>query len=51
MITSLEHLHHDHLSVGIITHVAELRARLARKLVVVPAEHGGEGSRVVMELM
>lgn len=51
VITSLEHLHHDHLSVGIITHVAELRARLARKLVVVPAEHGGEGSRVVMELM
>ncbi|GIP51685.1 AAA family ATPase [Paenibacillus vini] len=51
VITSLEHLHNDHLSVGIITHVAELRARLARKLVVVPAEHGGEGSRVVMELM
>lgn len=51
VITSLEHLHHDHLSVGIITHVTELRSRLARKLVVVPAEHGGEGSRVVMELM
>lgn len=51
VITSLEHLHHDHLSVGIITHVAELRARLVRKLVVIPAENGGEGSKVVFERM
>ena len=51
VITSLEHLHHDHLSVGIITHVAELRQRLVRKLVVIPAENGGEGSKVVMERM
>lgn len=51
VITSLEHLHHDHLSVGIITHVAELRARLVRKLVVIPAESGGEGSKVVVERM
>ncbi|WMT42387.1 AAA family ATPase [Paenibacillus sp. D2_2] len=49
VITSLEHLHHDHLSVGIITHVAELRSRLVRKLVVIPAENGGDGSKVVME--
>nr|WP_055107418.1 SbcC/MukB-like Walker B domain-containing protein [Paenibacillus ihumii] len=49
VITSLEHLHHDHLSVGIISHVAELRARLARKLIVIPAESGGEGSRVTLE--
>ncbi|GGH26740.1 AAA family ATPase [Paenibacillus segetis] len=49
VITSLEHLHHDHLSVGIISHVAELRARLPRKLVVIPAESGGEGSRAVLE--
>lgn len=51
VITSLEHLHHDHLSVGIITHVAELRARLVRKLVVIPTESGGEGSKVVVERM
>ncbi|GAA0408415.1 SMC family ATPase [Paenibacillus motobuensis] len=51
VITSLEHLHHDHLSVGIITHVAELRARLVRRLVVIPAESGGEGSKVVVERM
>ncbi|WP_019636291.1 AAA family ATPase [Paenibacillus fonticola] len=49
VITSLEHLHHDHLSVGIISHVAELRARLARKLIIIPAESGGEGSRVTLE--
>ncbi|GIP48229.1 hypothetical protein J53TS2_18200 [Paenibacillus sp. J53TS2] len=49
VITSLEHLHHDHLSVGIISHVAELRARLARKLVVIPAESGGAGSRIELE--
>ncbi|WP_059044180.1 AAA family ATPase [Paenibacillus rubinfantis] len=49
VITSLEHLHHDHLSVGIISHVAELRSRLARKLVVIPAESGGAGSRIELE--
>lgn len=49
VITSLEHLHHEHLAVGIISHVAELRARLPRKLVVVPAESGGEGSKIVLE--
>lgn len=49
VITSLEHLHHEHLAVGIISHVAELRARLPRKLVVVPAESGGDGSKIVLE--
>lgn len=41
VITSLEKLHNDQLSVGIISHVPELRARLPRKLIVVPAEQGG----------
>ncbi|KAF6659224.1 AAA family ATPase [Paenibacillus polymyxa] len=49
VITSLEKLHHDQLSVGVISHVPELRARLPRKLVVLPAEQAGGGSRVVME--
>ncbi|MBP1904313.1 exonuclease SbcC [Paenibacillus turicensis] len=49
VITSLEHLHHEHLAVGIISHVADLRARLPRKLVVVPAESGGDGSKIVLE--
>lgn len=51
VITSLERLHHDRLSVGIISHVPELRARLPRKLVIVPAQQGGEGSRIVLEKM
>ncbi|OAB32238.1 AAA family ATPase [Paenibacillus macquariensis] len=51
VITSLERLHSDHLSVGIISHVPELRARLPRKLIVMPAEHAGGGSRLVMENM
>lgn len=51
VITSLERLHSDHLSVGIISHVPELRARLPRKLIVLPSEHGGGGSRLVIENM
>lgn len=51
VITSLEKLHNDQLSVGIISHVPELRARLPRKLVIVPAEQGGGGSRIILEKM
>lgn len=51
VITSLEKLHNDRLSVGIISHVPELRARLPRKLIVVPAEHAGGGSRIITETM
>lgn len=51
VITSLERLHNDQLSVGIISHVPELRARLPRKLIIVPAEHGGGGSRILLEKM
>lgn len=51
VITSLEKLHHDQLTVGIISHVPELRARLARKLVVQPAEQSGGGSQIRLETM
>ncbi|KGE18171.1 AAA family ATPase [Paenibacillus wynnii] len=51
VITSLEKLHNDQLSVGIISHVPELRARLPRKLVIIPAEQGGGGSRIILEKM
>jgi exonuclease SbcC len=51
VITSLEKLHDDRLAVGIISHVPELRARLPRKLVVIPAGEAGAGSRVVLETL
>ncbi len=51
VVTSLEKLHTDRLAVGIISHVPELRMRLPRKLVILPAEQAGKGSRVVLEKM
>ncbi|GIO34158.1 MULTISPECIES: AAA family ATPase [Paenibacillus] len=49
VISSLERLHNDHLSVGVISHVPELRARLPRKLVVIPADEAGGGSKIAVE--
>lgn len=51
VITALEKLHTDKLTVGVISHVPELRARLPRRLVVHPAEPGGQGSRISLETM
>lgn len=49
VVTALEKLHTDRLAVGIISHVPELRARLARKLTVLSAELTGSGSRIRMD--
>ncbi|WP_027414693.1 AAA family ATPase [Aneurinibacillus terranovensis] len=51
VVTALEKLHTDRLSVGIISHVPELRARLSRRLIVEPAEPSGRGSLVKHELL
>lgn len=51
VIVALEKLHMDKLTVGVISHVPELRARLPRRLVVEPAEPGGRGSRIVLETL
>ncbi|MFD2612737.1 AAA family ATPase [Paenibacillus gansuensis] len=51
VISSLEKLHTDQLSVGVISHVPELRARLPRKLIVTPAEPSGKGSRIHTETL
>lgn len=48
VITSLEKLHMENVSIGLISHVPELQARIARKLVVRPAEPSGSGSRLTM---
>jgi exonuclease SbcC len=49
VVEALEKLHIDRLTVGIISHVPELKARLPRKLIVESAEAGGRGSRVFIE--
>jgi exonuclease SbcC len=49
VVEALEKLHIDRLTVGIISHVPELKARLPRKLIVESAEPGGRGSRVTLE--
>lgn len=46
---ALERLQAEDLTVGVITHVDEVRARMPRRLVVTPAVPGGPGSRVSIE--
>lgn len=51
VITALETLQSDSMAVGVISHVPELRSRLARRLIVHPAEPSGRGSRLVLETL
>ncbi|TCP29804.1 exonuclease SbcC [Scopulibacillus darangshiensis] len=51
VVTALEKLHMNRLSIGVISHVPDLRARLARKLIVGPADPAGSGSTVRLETM
>jgi exonuclease SbcC len=50
VMSTLEKLHLQNLSIGIISHVPELKNRLARRLIVSPAEAGGAGSKVRLEM-
>jgi len=50
VMNTLEKLHLQNLTIGIISHVPELKNRLARRLVVTPAEAGGAGSTVKLEM-
>lgn len=50
VMNTLEKLHLQNLTIGIISHVPELKNRLARRLIVTPAEAGGAGSKVKLEL-
>lgn len=50
VMNSLERLHSQQMTIGVISHVAELRFRINRRLVVEPAEKGGRGTRVSLEL-
>lgn len=49
VMNSLEKLHSSRLSVGIISHVQELKNRVPVKLVVTPAKQGEGGSKVKLE--
>ncbi|MBU3142631.1 AAA family ATPase [Clostridium sp. CF012] len=49
VMNSLEKLHSSTLSVGIISHVEELKSRVPIKLIVTPAEQGQGGSKVKLE--
>jgi exonuclease SbcC len=51
VITALEKLHTNSLSVGVISHVHELRLRLPKKLIVDPAEPSGRGTRIKLEVL
>jgi exonuclease SbcC len=51
VISALEKLQSHNLSVGVISHVQELRARLPKRLIVEPAEPSGRGTRVKIETL
>lgn len=51
VVHALEKLHMEQLTVGVISHVPELKSRLPRRLVVHPAEAAGAGSRILYETL
>jgi exonuclease SbcC len=51
VITSLEKIQSSQLSIGVISHVQELRARLPKRLIVEPAEPSGRGTKVMVETL
>lgn len=49
VMDALERLRMDHFTIGLISHVPELRNRMPRRLVITPAEPLGAGSRIELE--
>lgn len=49
VMNSLERLHHERLSIGIISHVESIKNRVPVKLILTPAEAGIGGSKVKIE--
>ncbi|MHC6180318.1 AAA family ATPase [Clostridium sp. JNZ X4-2] len=50
VMDSLEKIHNDKLSIGIISHLEVIKERMPVKLIVSPAEAGMGGSRVKIEI-
>ncbi|MQR96820.1 AAA family ATPase [Fictibacillus phosphorivorans] len=49
VVTALEKVRMENFSIGVISHVPELKARLTKRLIVEPAEHSGRGTRVRLD--
>jgi exonuclease SbcC len=49
VMAALEKLHMQNMTIGIISHVPELKNRLARRLIVRAAKPGGAGSKIKLE--
>lgn len=49
VMTALERLHHEQLSIGLISHVDTIKARVPIQLLVSAAKSGVSGSRVTIE--
>jgi exonuclease SbcC len=50
VLDALERLRMSDFTIGVISHVPEIRVRMPRRLVITPAEPLGAGSRIRMEL-
>ncbi|MFD2370504.1 AAA family ATPase [Brevibacillus sp. GCM10020057] len=50
VMDALERLRMDNFTIGVISHVPEIRVRMPRRLVVTPAEPMGAGSRLHLEM-
>lgn len=49
VVTALEKVQMENFSIGVISHVPELKARLTKRLIVEPAEHSGRGTKVRLD--
>ena len=50
VMSALETLQQERMTIGVISHVPELRQRLARRLYIEPAQPLGRGSRIFLEV-
>lgn len=50
VMDALERLRMDDFTIGVISHVPEIRVRMPRRLVVTPAEPMGAGSKIHLEM-
>lgn len=49
VMDALERLRMDDFTIGVISHVPDIRVRMPRRLIITPAEPMGEGSKIRME--